>query len=87
MLAVPTASTARADAATFQRFLHAHQYPADCSATVGARARAGYFGALGLGAQMVSLRVQFREPRSCRASVPLSHLALRQPAALPLALV
>ena len=40
----------RADAAQFQRWLHARQYPADCSQTVGARARQDYFYALGLGA-------------------------------------
>ena len=46
----------RADAARFQRFLHERQFPADCGATVGARTRRDYFYALGLGAQMVSLK-------------------------------
>ena len=51
-----SAAASRADAVQFQRFLHARQYPADCSTTVGARTRQDYFYALGLGAQMVSLK-------------------------------
>ena len=52
-------ATQSADAATFQRWLHARQYPADCSATVGAQTRQDYFYALGLGAQMVALKFNF----------------------------
>ena len=59
--AVWTASplVARSDAVRFQRFLHSRQYPSDCRSTVGARARQDYFYALGLGAQMVSLKFNF----------------------------
>ena len=49
----------RTDAASFQRWLHARQFPQDCSATVGLRRRQDYFFALGLGAQMVSLKFNF----------------------------
>ena len=56
---MPNAEIARADAATFQAWLHARQYPADCSATVGLYTRQDYFYALGLGAQMVSLKFNF----------------------------
>ena len=52
-------ATQTADAATFQRWLHARQYPADCAATVGAQTRQDYFYALGLGAQMVALKFNF----------------------------
>ncbi len=48
-----------ADALRFQHWLWERQHPADCSATVGARARQDYFYALGLGAQMVSLKFNF----------------------------
>ena len=47
------------DAVTFQRWLHAKQYPSDCSSTIGVRTRQDYFFALGLGAQMVSLKFNF----------------------------
>ena len=50
---------AAADAATFQTWLHARQYPRDCSTTVGVHTRQDYFFALGLGAQMVSLKFNF----------------------------
>lgn len=49
----------RADAVKFQSWLHSRQYPQDCSATVGLRARQDYFYSLGLGAQMVSLKFNF----------------------------
>lgn len=53
---MPSIAVEQADALTFQHWLHARQYPADCSATVGARTRLDYFHVLGLGAQMVSLK-------------------------------
>ena len=45
-----------ADEATFQAWLHARQYPPDCSGTVGSYTRQDYFHVLGLGAQLVSLK-------------------------------
>jgi len=67
-----TADESAADAASFQRFLHARQFPADCRETTGvltwagARPGAGgrqgapypgnYFYLLGLGSQLVSLK-------------------------------
>jgi hypothetical protein len=57
-MAGPSA-VAAADAITFQRWLHARQYPQDCSQTVGVHTRQDYFYALGLGAQMVSLKFNF----------------------------
>jgi hypothetical protein len=48
-----------ADAQRFQQWLLERQHPTDCSMTVGARARQDYFYALGLGAQMVSLKFNF----------------------------
>jgi hypothetical protein len=70
-----TAEQSAADAAAFQRFLHARQFPADCRKNTGvltwggsrpgAGGRAGapyprnYFNVLGFGAQMVSLKFNF----------------------------
>ena len=46
----------RADAETFQAWIWARQHPTDCSVAVGSYTRVDYFHALGLGAQMVSLK-------------------------------
>ena len=56
---MPNMSVERMDAQRFQDFLWQRQYPADCGAVVGAMARQDYFYALGLGAQMVSLKFNF----------------------------
>ena len=53
---MPNAQVSRADGAQFQSWLHARQYPVDCSGTVGMYTRQDYFYSLGLGAQMVSLK-------------------------------
>ena len=58
------------DAALFQHWMFARQYPADCRATIGVLTRAGtkpsgerypgdYFFGLGLGSQMASLKFNF----------------------------
>ena len=52
---MPNAEVSRADGIQFQSWLHARQYPADCSGSVGMYTRQDYFYSLGLGAQMVSL--------------------------------
>ena len=52
----PTHAVAQADAVAFQSWLHARQFPSDCSRTVGFYTRQDYFHVLGLGAQMVSLK-------------------------------
>ena len=49
-------ATSQADAVQFQSWLRARQFPADCSSSVGMFTRQDYFYALGLGAQMVSLK-------------------------------
>lgn len=43
------AETAAADAATFQKFLFQHQYPSDCSRTIGMTTAKAYFYSLGIG--------------------------------------
>jgi hypothetical protein len=51
-----TIALEQADGIRFQQWLWQRQHPSDCSATVGAFTRQDYFYALGLGAQMVSLK-------------------------------
>ena len=53
---MPNAQISRADGIQFQAWLHARQYPADCSGSIGMYTRQDYFYSLGLGAQMVSLK-------------------------------
>jgi len=49
----------QSDGVRFQQWLWQRQNPVDCSATIGAVTRLDYFYALGLGAQMVSLKFNF----------------------------
>ena len=53
---MPSLAMEQADAERFQEWIWQQQYPADCRATVGSFTPQAYFFALGLGAQMVSLK-------------------------------
>jgi len=54
-----SASSSASDAARFQSFLFRHQYPADCRATVGMQTSLSYFYSIGIGSQMVSMKMNF----------------------------
>lgn len=56
MALLPLSATALPDEVVFAKWIHAKQFPRDCTATTGYVTRQDYFFSLGLGAQMVALK-------------------------------